>query len=362
MSNVVIDARRYGFYLVMSLLVCGFLVSHAEAGIPTSVQRGEPTTISWVVSGVADCQGGFVGLRYPDNSPTETIYDDWNGSTRAANGSQTFPQVLGDSSASFPQSYTFQCRHLASGVQDTAVLTVTDCDPGDVWNTTTHTCAAASAPSVNAGIDRGVTSPPTSSVDISGATASDPDGIKSTVWSFVSGPGTPTISSGTTRTPRFSGLTVAGTYTFRLTVFDTLDTKGEDDMIVWVVNPPPMASFTSGATCVIPAGMSSCTTPITFTSAYTDPAGVELTDCSGAVIWSAGSGAQTRTVSIPHSGSCYQIHKAPGGVKLSTDLIGIASCDPDALQHRVVADATVQRVTATDGRHVLASAGTQADM
>lgn len=333
-------------------------------GISATITRGDDATISWVQSGGSGfCSGDFDRSSNPayPASAGDGVNAFWV-TNHAGNNSVTRP-YYGDPTESFPQKYTFTCTDTSVPTAiGEATITINDCNPGDVWNTTTHTCAAASAPTVNAGIDRGVTSPPTSSVDISGATASDPDGIKSTVWSFVSGPGTPTISSGTTRTPRFSGLTVAGTYTFRLTVFDTLDTKGEDDMIVWVVNPPPTASFTSGATCVIPADMSSCTTPITFTSAYTDPAGVELTDCSGAVIWSAGSGAQTRTVSIPHSGSCYQIHKAPGGVKLSTDLIGIASCDPDALQHRVVADATVQRVTATDGRHVLASAGTQADM
>ncbi len=90
-------------------------------------------------------------------------------------------------------------------------------------------------PTANAGIDRTITQP-TSSATPSGASASDPGGsVASTVWSFVSGPGsTPTISNSTTLTPTFNGMATAGVYTFRLRVTDNLGLFTDDTMTVTV--------------------------------------------------------------------------------------------------------------------------------
>ncbi|MEK7176957.1 MAG: PKD domain-containing protein [Patescibacteria group bacterium] len=90
-------------------------------------------------------------------------------------------------------------------------------------------------PNANAGIDRSVTQP-ASSVVISGASASDPDGgVSSTVWSFTGGPGpNPSITNSTTLTPTFSNMTMDGVYTFRLRVTDTGGLVTTDTMTVTV--------------------------------------------------------------------------------------------------------------------------------
>ncbi len=89
------------------------------------------------------------------------------------------------------------------------------------------------APTANAGVDKAITLP-TSSVSITGI-SSDSDGtIASNVWSFVSGPVTPTITSGSTLSPTFSGMNTAGTYVFRLTTTDNLGLTATDDMNVVV--------------------------------------------------------------------------------------------------------------------------------
>ena len=92
-----------------------------------------------------------------------------------------------------------------------------------------------SAPVANAGADQLVTLPQ-SSLSVTG-TATDVDGnptIMSTVWSEISGPSAATITNGSTLTPTFSNMIVAGDYVFRLTVTDDLGLIGTDDMTISV--------------------------------------------------------------------------------------------------------------------------------
>lgn len=69
-------------------------------------------------------------------------------------------------------------------------------------------------PTVSAGGPYTTTLPLTS-VPITG-TASDPDGIASTLWSFQSGPTTPTFTNAANLSTVVNGLTVAGVYTIKL--------------------------------------------------------------------------------------------------------------------------------------------------
>jgi len=103
---------------------------------------------------------------------------------------------------------------------------------------TVSTSAGATPPATNAGIDRAITLP-TSSVQPSGASAVDSDGIASTVWSVVSGPVAATIANSTTLTPTFTNMTVSGTYVFRLTATDSLGASSVDTMQVVVSAVPP---------------------------------------------------------------------------------------------------------------------------
>lgn len=89
-------------------------------------------------------------------------------------------------------------------------------------------------PTAFAGVDRTITLP-TSSSAASNATANDSDGsIVSMVWTFVSGPTTPTITGGSTLTPTFSNMTVAGTYVFKFQVTDNDGALASDTMQVTV--------------------------------------------------------------------------------------------------------------------------------
>lgn len=94
--------------------------------------------------------------------------------------------------------------------------------------------AVNNPPSAYAGIDRVITQPENSS-SAGGATADDPGGsVASTIWSFISGPATPTITNGSTLTPTFNGMSNAGVYTFRLRVTDNLGLFTDDTMTVTV--------------------------------------------------------------------------------------------------------------------------------
>lgn len=88
------------------------------------------------------------------------------------------------------------------------------------------------APTANAGIDQTITLP-TNAITLSGS-GNDVDGtISSYLWSLISGPNTPTITSTTSASTTVLGL-IAGTYVFRLTVTDNSGATGTDDIQVQV--------------------------------------------------------------------------------------------------------------------------------
>lgn len=88
-------------------------------------------------------------------------------------------------------------------------------------------------PLANAGIDRTITWP-VATTSSSGVTDSDPDGTISTrLWSFISGPNTPGISSPGTAATNFTGLTV-GSYLMKYTVTDNLGAQTSDTMQITV--------------------------------------------------------------------------------------------------------------------------------
>lgn len=96
------------------------------------------------------------------------------------------------------------------------------------------------SPTANAGSDISINLP-TTTASFSGS-GSDADGaVTAYLWTFVSGPATPTIATPNTANTNISGLTVAGTYTFQLKVTDNNGGEGTDTMIVnvgaAVVNP-----------------------------------------------------------------------------------------------------------------------------
>ena len=89
------------------------------------------------------------------------------------------------------------------------------------------------APVVSAGADKSITLP-TSSASLAG-TASDSDGsLASVAWSQVSGPAQGVFSAASSLSTSVSGLSVAGTYTFRLKAIDLQGLSATDDVVVTV--------------------------------------------------------------------------------------------------------------------------------
>jgi len=101
-----------------------------------------------------------------------------------------------------------------------------------VYNATIRVTGRPSAPPqlpyVDAGVDITLTSGQTT-VELDGFVL-NPDGSPITyLWTFVSGPITPTITNETTLTPQVDGMTSSGTYVFRLTA--TNDAGSADDTV-----------------------------------------------------------------------------------------------------------------------------------
>lgn len=124
------------------------------------------------------------------------------------------------------------------------------------------------APIVNAGPDQALTLP-TSSVSITG-TASDPDGtLSTTIWTFASGPVTPTIGAQNNSSPSpvtLSGMTSPGVYVFRFNAEDNLGLWGWDEMQVVVSAAATPSGTLSAADCSIASGGSSCSSTVSWTT------------------------------------------------------------------------------------------------
>ncbi|HEX4375228.1 MAG TPA: PKD domain-containing protein, partial [Puia sp.] len=110
-------------------------------------------------------------------------------------------------------------------------------------------------PIANAGPSQTITLP-TSTTTLDGTASSDPDGtIASYVWTELSGPSTATITGGTTAIPSLSGLTVAGRYTFQLTVTDNNGATSKASVRITVVaaaNTNPIANAGADQAITLP--------------------------------------------------------------------------------------------------------------
>ncbi|WP_120515994.1 PKD domain-containing protein [Chitinophaga barathri] len=108
--------------------------------------------------------------------------------------------------------------------------------------------AANKPPVANAGTNVTVTLP-VSSVSLNGSASADSDGnISAYRWAQVSGPATSTISPNTAARATASGLTVAGTYVFELTVTDNYNATAKARVTAVVqaaAIPPPVVNFVS---------------------------------------------------------------------------------------------------------------------
>ena len=166
-------------------------------------------------------------------------------------------QISGPSTATFGSANAVNTT--ASGLKQgvyTFQLIITDNNlfsDTDQVNVTVNP-APNQPPVANAGPDQTITLP-TSSASLNGTQSADPDGtIASYSWSKVSGPGTPTITSGTTATPVVSGLQ-AGQYVFQLTVTDNSGASSSDQVTITVnvaPNQPPVANAGTDQVITLP--------------------------------------------------------------------------------------------------------------
>jgi hypothetical protein len=110
------------------------------------------------------------------------------------------------------------------------------------------------------------------SVRVTTVTATDAQGVGTVSWVFKTGPGpTPTITNGTTLTPTISGLTVAGTYAFEVTVADAYGKTSVATLTIVVSSggtgctwqnytDPPMSNWLEIRNCVgLPPSQNACT-------------------------------------------------------------------------------------------------------
>lgn len=184
-------------------------------------------------------------------------------------------------------------------------ITVTaTCEAGSTWN---GSICANIPPVANAGPDKAITLPTSTSAPTgTSATDTPPGTVSTTVWTQVgSTPSVATITNGSTLTPSFSNLNSVGTYTFRLTVTDNNGATHTDDMQV-VVSAALVMSGTltpSSSSCTISVGASSCTSG-TLTWTTTNPVSVSSVTNNGTATPSAPSGNNSSSAfTVPYNTS-----------------------------------------------------------
>lgn len=146
-------------------------------------------------------------------------------------------------------------------------------------------------PTALAGPDKSIQLPVTNSSAAGGG--NDPDGtITGYLWTQQSGPVTGIISAPNSANTNFTGLTVAGTYTFRLRVTDNNGAQATDDMNVVVLpaNVPPHVNAGADKTITLPTNS-------------TTVAGTSFDDDGtiASVSWQQISGPNTAIIGSPNS-------------------------------------------------------------
>jgi len=162
--------------------------------------------------------------------------------------------------------------------------------------------AANQPPVVNAPADQTVTLP-TSSVILT-AVVWDPDGtVASQLWTYVSGPASPTLSGATTVSLTASNL-IQGTYTFRITATDDDGATAFDEVNVIVqsaTNQSPVANAGPNKSITLP------TNSTNFSGSGVDPDGTIVSyawvQISGTAATLSNANTPTLTVLVPSDGS-----------------------------------------------------------
>lgn len=185
----------------------------------------------------------------------------------------------------------------------------------------TATQITNSAPTANAGGNKAITLP-TNSTTLTGS-GSDTDGtISSYLWTKVSGPAAGTITTPAAAITTITGLTIAGTYVYRLTVTDNEGATGFNDASV-VVSPAGNVAPTAnaGADQTLSAGA----TTATLSGSATDSDGT-----IASYAWSQISGPNTAGITTPTTASTGLTGLIPGVYVFrltATDNLGATGVD-----------------------------------
>lgn len=130
--------------------------------------------------------------------------------------------------------------------------------------------AVVATPTANAGADKVITLPVTTTTLNGSGTPGNGHTISSFAWTKTSGPSTFNIVSPGTLITVINSL-IPGTYTFRLTVTNEIGATATDDVLVTVVDPlyssPVINSISSGQTITLPISIANLTSTYTLTGA-----------------------------------------------------------------------------------------------
>jgi hypothetical protein len=144
---------------------------------------------------------------------------------------------------------------------------------------------------------------------------------------------------GTSATISTGIISTAGTYTQRVICGNGILAPAASAIRTLIVT---LGAFTSTPSCTIALGSSSCTSPISWTTA--DITTAVLTDCSGGVYTSTGVGAQTYNtpgITIPYNTGCYQLHNETATGALLDTVNGTAVCEAGSGWNGSICAATV---------------------
>lgn len=236
--------------------------------------------------------GNAISVTLPASTATLT------GSATDADGtiaSYAWTKVSGPAGGTIasPTAASTNISGLVAGTY-TFKLTATDNQgaTGSANVTVTVSATPNIAPTVTPGAGVSITLP-TSTATISG-TASDADGsIASYAWTQVSGPVTASFGTPATASTTVNGLTVAGSYVFKLTATDNSGAASSGNVTVTVIsaaNVAPTANAGSDITVTLPVNTA------TLTGSGTDSDGT-----ISAYAWSKVSGPAGGTIASPKS-------------------------------------------------------------
>lgn len=218
--------------LVIILLFCSAnLVAQNPAFLIKGVAANAPTAPNLPPTANA-------GIDKAITLPTSSVSLFGTGSDDTGGLTYEWTQVSGPSTVTLTGdvgSGTSATLLAADLIEGTYVLLLTYTDVNSLTGTDTAeivvNATAVTPPAVNAGANQNITLP-TNTVTLSG-TATDADGIASTLWILKTGPVTAVIESPTTLTTDII-FAEPGTYTFQLKAIDNLGAIAFDDVLVTV--------------------------------------------------------------------------------------------------------------------------------